>query len=270
MALRSRSPETHITIWGRNATQLQEIRQRKLADDIHTDAAVAVAESDFVILCTPVEVMGELASVISPHLPVKAVVTDAGSIKVSVTEGLVPVLGRRFVGGHPMAGSERSGIAAARADLFAGAPCILTPIETTDPDAVRQAAAFWTLLGGRITLLSPEEHDRIVARLSHLPHALAFALVNLVAETLPDGAKLLAGGSFRDATRVAASDPALWTGILTGNRTELAAALREMSRLLKSMAVALGEERPDDIFDFLKRAKIYRDSLPLPLPDDPS
>ena len=116
--------------------------------------------------------------------------------------------------------------------------------------------------------MSPLEHDRLVARISHLPHALAFALVNLVIDTLPEGSQDLAGGSFRDATRVASSDPSLWTGILTENRTEVSAALREMAKLLKSMAAVLGQENPDSLLDFLTRAKEHRDSLPLPSPEE--
>jgi prephenate dehydrogenase len=116
--------------------------------------------------------------------------------------------------------------------------------------------------------MAPSEHDRIVARLSHLPHALAFGLVNLVSDSLPEDSQDLAGGSYRDATRVAASDPGLWTGILTENRTEVAGALRDMAKLLQAMASALGKENPDSLLDFLKRAKEHRDSLPLPPPEE--
>lgn len=117
-------------------------------------------------------------------------------------------------------------------------------------------------------MMSPAEHDRIVARLSHLPHALAFALINLVAGTLPEGAALLAGGSFRDATRVAASDPRLWSGILLENRGEVAPALREISEQLLLLAKNLESKKSDSLLDFLKRAKEYRDSFPLPSPED--
>ena len=153
-------------------------------------------------------------------------------------------------------------------NLFAGAPCILTPVDSTDPRALRLVGALWTTLGSRLTVMTPSEHDRIVARVSHLPHALAFGLVNLVTDSLPGGSQDLAGGSYRDATRVAASDPALWTGILTENCTEVAAALRDMAKLLQAMATALGKENPDSLLDFLKRAKEHRDSLPLPLPEE--
>jgi prephenate dehydrogenase len=264
MALKSRCPQILLTIWGRNTGALEEIRRLKLADSVESDAVKAVADADLVILCTPVGSMEGIAASIAPHLRPETVVTDAGSVKGCVVQQLEPLLGARFLGGHPMAGSEKSGISAARPDLFVGAPCILTPEESTDPRALRLVSAFWSALGSRPTVMSPVDHDRIVARVSHLPHALAFALVNLVNDSLPAGSQNLAGGSYRDATRVAASDPSLWTGILTENCTEVAAALRDMGKLLQAMASALGKENPDSLLDFLKRAKEHRDSLPLP------
>ena len=217
MALRARCPGTVISIWGRDHVRLEEVMKRGLADSIHTDPAAAVADVDLVLLCTPIGTMSELAASFATHLDSDTIVTDAGSVKVSVVAHLEPLLGKKFVGAHPMAGSERSGLAAARSDLFEGAPCLLTPTEATDARALEQVRAFWISLGMRLTELSPADHDRLVARISHLPHAVAFALVNLVADSLPEGAGLLAGGSFRDATRVAASDPGLWTGILSEN-----------------------------------------------------
>ena len=167
-----------------------------------------------------------------------------------------------------MAGSERSGLASARADLFEGAPCLLTPVVETDRAALDGVADFWSSLGARVATISPAEHDRLVARLSHLPHALAFALVHLAASTLPEGSAGLAGGSFRDATRVASSNPKLWTGILTENRDEVAGALREMSALLLTMADDLDAGKRDSLLDFLERAREHRDSLPLPPPEE--
>lgn len=268
MALRARQPGRRIIVWGRNPSVLRGLTDRGLADRTETDPAAAVKDADLVVLCTPVGTMAELTKAFAPSLSADAVVTDAGSVKLPVVERLSPILGRRFVGAHPMAGSERSGISAARASLFEAAPCIVTPEDDASAGALRQVEEFWTSLGCRITRMTPWEHDRLVARISHLPHALAFALVNLVLDTLPPGSQDLAGGSFRDATRVALSDPSLWTGILTENRTEVAAALREMAKLLKSMASALGEENADSLLDFLTRAREHRDSLPLPPPEE--
>jgi prephenate dehydrogenase len=268
LALRAKSPDTKISIWGRRPEQLQEILKRGLADSVETDPAAAVREASLVVLCTPVGTMRDLAQAILPGLSPTTVITDAGSVKATVVDQLETILGGRFIGAHPMAGSERSGLGAAQAHLFEGAPCLITPTGKSDPAAQARVSEFWKSVGCSVTTMNAAEHDRLVARISHLPHALAFALVNLIVDTLSPEAQQLAGGSFRDATRVAASDPSLWTGILTENRTEVAAALREMSKLLKSMATALGDENPDSILDFLKRAKDHRDSLPLPRPEE--
>lgn len=268
LSLRANSPLTKVAVWGRRPDQLAEILRRGIADSVEADPAAAVRDADLVVLCTPVGCMKDLARAILPGLSASAAVTDAGSVKASVVNQLEPILGGRFVGAHPMAGSERSGLGAAKAHLFAGAPCLITPTEGTDRAALRAVSGFWKSLGCTVTTMGAAEHDRLVAKISHLPHALAFALVNLIVDTLPGEAQQLAGGSFRDATRVASSDPTLWTGILTENRTEVAAALREMSKLLKSMATALGDENPDSLLDFLRRAKDHRDSLPLPSPEE--
>ena len=267
MALRSRSPGVAVTAWSRNTAVCQEILRLGLADRVETDPVAAASGADLIILCTPIEVMEKIAAAIAPYLGKQTLVTDVGSVKGCVAKKLAPILGDRFIGGHPMAGSERSGLAAARADLFIGAPCILTPTGTTLPESVAIVTSFWNALGARISTMTPTDHDRLVARLSHLPHALAFALVNLVADTLPDNAFQLAGGSFRDGTRVAGSDPSLWYGILSENRHEVIAALREISDLLGSLARNLEEQDEEFLIDFLTRAKEHRDSLPFPKGD---
>lgn len=262
MALRSRSPGTAIDIWGRHQDTLSGILEQGLADAVHASVGDAVARAGLVVICTPVETMPGIAGEIARRLVPGTPVTDAGSVKAWVVDRLAPTLGSGYVGAHPMAGSERSGLGAARGDLFAGAPCLVTPTRESDPAALGVVRAFWEQLGCTVTEMSPAEHDRTVARLSHLPHALAFALMNLVLDTLPAGAQRLAGESFRDATRVAASNPELWTGILTSNGPEVAAALREMSKMLKSMATALGDSSTGSLLDFLRRAKHLRDGLP--------
>lgn len=268
LALRDRCPQTNIIIWGRNAAQLEEILQRGLADRVTSDPAAAVCDADLVVICTPVGVMAEIAETIAPHLTPEAMITDAGSVKACIAEKLTPILGPRFIGGHPMAGSERSGLSAARANLFHGAPCILTPLESTPSAVVETITAFWMALGARVSTMSPQEHDRLVARLSHLPHVMAFALVNLVAGSLPENASHLAGGSYRDGTRVAASDPSLWTGILSENRKEVIVALQEIASMLHSISLNLEAGDANSILEFLSRAKEHRDRLPLPPPDE--
>ena len=267
MALRSRYPGTKISAWARNEEALNDLTSRGLADSVSTDPAAAVEAADLVVLCTPVDSMEGLARSMAPGLSATAVITDAGSVKACVVDQLTPILGGSYVGAHPMAGSERAGLGAAREDLFEGAPCLVTPSRESAQSALGKVRGFWQDLGCAVTIMSPVEHDRLVARLSHLPHALAYALMNLVIDTLPEGSQQLAGGSFRDATRVAASNPELWTGILTSNGPEVAAALREMSKLLKSMATAIGDENPDSLLDFFKRAKHHRNAPSFPAPE---
>ena len=188
MAIRERCPGTRVTVWDRNPEVLSRVKDLGLAERVDTDVGSAVKEADLVVLCTPVGTMGDLAATFAPFVESCAVVTDAGSVKLPVVEQLAPILGGRFVGAHPMAGSERSGIEAAREGLFEGAPCIVTPDSDCDPKMVARVSEFWSSLGCRITRMTPPEHDRLVARISHLPHALAFALVNLVLDTLPRSA----------------------------------------------------------------------------------
>ena len=185
MALRSRSPGTMISAWARNEEELKELYRGGLADAIFTNPADAVENADLVVLCTPVGSMEEVARGMATGLASTTLITDAGSVKACVVDQLTPILGRNYVGGHPMAGSERSGLRAAREDLFAGAPCLITPTPESNPSAIAIVKRFWEILGCMVTIMSPVEHDRVVARLSHLPHALAYALMNLVIDTLP-------------------------------------------------------------------------------------
>jgi len=265
MSLRRRCPEMQITIWGRNQMTLNEVRAKGLADAVTIRSEEAVAGADLVLFSTPVDVMQGLAVSIAPHLESHAAITDAGSVKSSVVEKLTGTLGNRFVGAHPMAGSERSGLGAAREDLFSGSPCILTPLTTSDPLAVEIVTWFWSSLGSLVSVMTPSEHDRIVARLSHLPHVLAYSLVNLAASTLPEGSSLLAGGSYRDGTRVASSNPGLWAGILMENRAEVATAVNDMATALFSIAGMLEKGDAHSILDLLTRAKNHQDSMPAPL-----
>jgi hypothetical protein len=169
----------------------------------YEDPARAVQGADFVVLCTPVGLLPDLLGRIAPALDAGAIVTDVGSTKATVVrsaERLHP--GVRFVGSHPMAGSEKRGVEHARADLYRGAVCITTPTDRTDPAALEQTEAFWRRLEMRVRRVSPEDHDRLICDVSHLPHAVAAALVTLQRDDALD----LAGKGFMDATRIAGGD----------------------------------------------------------------
>ncbi len=185
-------------------------------DEAATDLRAAVAGADLIILCTPVGLFGDILTGIASQLSEGAIVTDVGSTKRSVVKEAAKRLPShaRFVGSHPMAGSEKRGVEFAKADLFQGALCLVTPDAQTDAVAIQQVEGFWRLLGMRTARLTPEEHDRLVADVSHVPHAVAAALVTMQEEA----ALRLAGRGFLDATRIAGGDGGLWRDILLDNR----------------------------------------------------
>jgi prephenate dehydrogenase len=258
MALRHLHPGSNVRIWGRRKEAVDFIGKNEIAAVASTDLAEVVGGADLVILCVPVGAMGELASRLREHLAPGAIVTDVGSVKLPVLETIGPILGNRFVGSHPMAGSEKFGIGAARADLFRGAVSIVTPTAASCPEAVGRVRAFWEGLGSEVRELSPEEHDRTVALVSHLPHLIAAALVDFVCLENRDALNFC-GAGFRDTTRVAAGPAKMWTEILLENREAMRAALRSFGRHLA--AVEPHFDDPDALDAFLSRAAEQRDSV---------
>ena len=232
-----------------------------LIDDMQ-DLEAAVAEADLVVLATPLGVLPGLLARLSRCLPARAVVTDMGSAKQPVAE-VARALGlTRFVPGHPMAGGECSGPAAARADLFAGRSVILTPTETTDDEAVRAVQTMWTAAGARVVMADAATHDRLVAYTSHLPHLLAFACAELLAEYAP--AEALApftGAGLKDFLRIAGSDPVMWRDICAANAASLAPALAAYAERLAgySERVACGDF--EGLLGHFAKARAFRADL---------
>lgn len=206
-------------------------------DEPYDDPGLAVRGADLVILCTPVGTFSHLLDTIGPALAPGAIVTDVGSTKASVVHAARTGIPKsaRFVGSHPMAGSEKRGVEHARADLFEDALCIVTPDDASDADAVAQVEGFWQRLGMRTTRISPVEHDRRLANVSHLPHAVAAALLSM-----QEPASLeLAGKGFADTTRVAGGDGGLWRDIFMDNRDNLLASIERLSGELGRLAARL-------------------------------
>jgi prephenate dehydrogenase len=258
LALRDRRPDWRVTVWARSAASAA--RTAKVFPAVTCDAAEAASGADLCIFCTPIGAMPVLAGEIAPHLSAQAVVTDAGSVKGGVVAALEEILGSRFVGSHPMAGSEKSGIEAARADLFDEATCILTPTPRTDGAALEKVRALWRTLGGRLVEMAPAAHDLAVGRVSHLPHAVASILVNAIAGH-GDGAEALAGGGYRDSTRIAAGPPGMWSEIFLENKAALLTGLEEFSASLEELKTFLLSNDAPALESFLSRAKSVRDTL---------
>ncbi len=203
--------------------------------------------------------MGDIARQIVPFLGEKTLVTDVGSVKAGIVMELESVFGpKRFLGSHPMAGSEQSGSSAARADLFIGAACIVTPTEKTPAAPVERITQFWKSLQCEVHCLSPGVHDQQVALISHLPHLLAGCLVNAVADP---AAFDLAGQGFRDSTRIASGPPEMWRGILQSNRTQLLAALEALQAQISLAGQLLRADDAVGLRNFLAAAKTKRDGI---------
>jgi prephenate dehydrogenase len=263
MALRQRHPQARLQVWARRAESVQEVLSRKIADHASMEIASACEGADLIVLCTTVDSMGTLAKeIVAAKTAPNCVVTDVGSVKGPVVDALEEVLlksGCQFIGSHPMAGSERAGLEAARADLFEGFVCVLTPTLFTTDHALQCARWLWTLLGCRLLEMPPDEHDRKAARISHLAHLTA--VITTLAALRPDiSAADCAGNGFRDTTRIAAGDPSMWTGIVGQNRAEVLAALQDASEALAELLEAVESRDDKGLLQLLREAKHLRDA----------
>lgn len=263
LAARQRRLAGEVVGFVRRPASLAECVNTGAVDTATLDLAEAARDADLVVLCTPIGQMGELAARLAPLLPRQAVVTDVGSVKTGVVRELEPVfaaVGVSFVGSHPMAGAEKMGVAHARADLFHGAVCVITPTPASDPAAVEKLASLWYGVGGHFLALSPELHDQLVARSSHLPQALATTLAGYVlSEASPREQALLCAGGFRDCTRIASGSPEMWRDIMLVNREPIVAALHEFSDRLNTLRDAIERGDTAAITDWLATGKRLRD-----------
>ena len=263
-AARARAVAREIVGVGRDLGRLQPAVSDGALDRATTDLVDGVAKADVVVLGATVLANESLLPEVWRAAPAGCVVTDVGSTKagiVAVADRLAS--GRRevqFVGSHPMAGSERSGYGVARVDLFAGATVVVTPGAAGDARAVKGVGEFWTALGARVVTLDAATHDRAVAAISHLPHVVAWALVDAVARFEPEALAIAARG-FKDTTRIAASDPDVWREILLGNREAVRDSVAAFRRALDDLDALMSAADSAALTDYLARVKAVRERL---------
>jgi prephenate dehydrogenase len=262
LAARHRKVARRVSIWARRPDAADQAYQLGAADEATNDLGKVLADAELVVLATPIGAMRGLVEQMLPALPAGCVVTDVGSVKYPIVTALAHALAgkARFVGSHPMAGSEQSGMEAARRDLFDNAVCIVTPREDTDRAALQLVYDFWKALGCTVKTLEPLKHDEVIARISHLPHVVAAAVVNVVCS---EGSEPLnfAGPGFKDFSRVAGGPFEMWTEICLENREEIGRALDALIEELGKLRAAVENSDAVELRTMLKRAKHFRDEL---------
>jgi len=263
LALREAGVVGEIVGAGRDEAHLRRARELGVIDRYSLDPAEAVRGADMVLLAVPVGAMEAVMRAIAPSLGADTVLTDAGSTKGSVIEAARAAFGElpaNFVPGHPIAGTENSGVEAAFAELYRGRRVILTPTAASSVEAVNRVRAMWQAAGAEVTEMDAGHHDRVLAATSHLPHLLAFSLVDTLAK-LDEKEEIFAyaAGGFRDFTRIASSDPQMWRDICVHNEPALLAMLDRFEADLKNLRQAIAGDDGDYLLKVFGRAKAARD-----------
>lgn len=239
--------------------------EMKLIDDASRDWKASVEGSDLVVLSTPVGVLVEIAQKVLPYLRPGSILTDVGSVKAFFLAEVEPLLpkGVSLVGGHPIAGTERSGVTASTPTLFEGTKCVLTPTPQTSPEALKKVSRLWRKVGAEVIEMDPEAHDRALAAVSHLPHMVAYSLVNAVAELAEEDRRMfvLPGGGFRDFTRVASSHPVMWRDICLFNGENILRGIDRFQSLLDQLKACITRREGAGLEAEFARAQAFRQRM---------
>jgi prephenate dehydrogenase len=261
-AARTREAAKRIVLWARRPEVRLRLREQPWCDAVADTPEAAVRDASLVVIAAPVDQIIPLTQHIAPTVAAGAIVTDVGSVKGEIARlGAVAVAPRaHFVGAHPMAGSEKTGWEHGTAGLFEHRTCFVTPLPESNAHAVASVVAFWRALGAEVVTVGADQHDEIVAHISHLPQIIASNLCAFLAQKNPAW-RNHAGGGLRDTTRIAASDPHLWRSILEQNRDEVLRALRQFEDELHQFQAALANRDYAEVVARLERGKAYRDQF---------
>lgn len=264
LAIRQRHLAERVEGFVRRRESIAECEKADAVDQASTALERVVQQADLIILCTPIAQMAPLTKQFLPAMRHGCLVTDVGSVKAGVVsdlESLVAGAGGEFIGSHPMAGAEKMGVGAARANLFDGAICAVTPTPASLPKTVARLEEFWRNVGANPLRVTPELHDDLVSRSSHLPHVAASELANYVLSPVhPKEQGMLCANGFRDATRLASGSPEMWRDICLANRRNLARVLGVFIEDLQEFQIALEKQDVKSIEEFFQHAKERRDA----------
>jgi prephenate dehydrogenase len=261
-AAHARGLARQITVWARRPESRLKLRVQPWVNHVADTVEDAVSNASLIVLAAPVEKIIELARQIAPHLPADALVTDVGSVKGELCRACHTAIAprARFIGAHPMAGSEKTGWENATETLFEKRVCFVTPLEGTDEQAVATVVRFWHELGAEVTTVTPDMHDEITAHISHAPQAIATTLATFLSAKNPQW-RNFSGNGLRDTTRIAASDASMWIEIFQQNRDEVLRALSKFQDELHGFQTALANRDWPEIRARLERGKSWRDGF---------
>jgi prephenate dehydrogenase len=259
LALKKHDLAAQVVGTSRQESSLKMAKEMKAIDEGTTDVRRAIQGADLVILAAPVKVILENIDDISKHLRRGCIVTDVGSTKAAIVEAAEKYFPPHvmFVGSHPMAGSEKSGMAEARADLFKGAVCLMTPTAKTNRMARDKVKQLWTVMGAQVKFMEPVPHDEIMAYVSHLPHMMAFAL----ARSIPEDHFQHGAASLKDTTRIAGSSAQMWADICSSNYRNVIKAIDESVKSLSEIRKAVVDRDEEALVQFFNQAKAKREIL---------
>ena len=266
LSCRQRKLVGHIVGFGRNAANLKNAQERNIIDSGSTDLKTAVEGSDLIILCTPVGVLVERVREMVPFLLDGCIITDAGSVKGPMVDKIDTLLPNtlRYVGAHPIAGGEQSGLEAARADLLTDAKCIITPTANTQTEALERVTEFWSEVGMQTLTMDAHEHDTVFGALSHLPHVVAYALMNTVANVKTESygdILSMSGGGLKDITRIASSDPVMWRDICLQNKVPVVTLINQFQNALENIKTLIEQDQAEALEETFANANVHRGKL---------
>jgi prephenate dehydrogenase len=259
LALKKHSLAQEVVGLSQKQSSLLDAVKYKAIDIAETDARAAFHHAELIVFATPVESILKLLPAFSPHIRRGCLITDLGSVKSEIVDVANKHLQTPafFVGSHPLVGSEKQGVEFAKAELFEGANCIITPTDKTNSGARDRIKLLWSKLGSKVTSLTPEEHDEILSFTSHLPHVLAYGLVG----ALPEKSKEFVAQGFKDTTRIASSSPQMWNDICMNNSKNVIKALDELIKNLSIIRKAILNKDRETLIQIFTRAKEKRDGL---------
>jgi prephenate dehydrogenase len=265
LALKEAGAVGHVVGIGRGLPNLETALRLGVVDSFTQDLVKGVAGADLVFLATPVQSLGTVAEQVMPYLKPGAIITDGGSVKQAVIDAIEPHLRDdvHFVPGHPIAGTEDSGAEAAFATLYRERRCILTPTERTAEEALERIRQMWQLVGSQVVIMDVDKHDRVLAAISHLPHMVAYALVNAVGayDRYDESILEYSAGGFRDFTRIASSDPTMWRDIAQSNREALLEMMEQFETFFAELKEDVATGSGERLFEFFRRSKQSRDEI---------